>query len=93
MKTIVEKLRSNKGNVQMAFGLATMAIALYMATIVIGNLSTVNVGLTGASLAGFNNVTYYVFLGLQIGSLSMLVYAAMTMFGWFGIGGGRSRGR
>jgi len=89
---IAEKLpRMRKGNVQFAFGLAMMAIALYMATIVIGEMSSLNSGLSGTALSGFNNVTYYVFIGLRIGAIGLLVYAAMNMFGWFGIGGGRSR--
>lgn len=91
---IYSLLKDNRGNVQMAFGLASMAIALYMTTIIVGTLGTSMTGSLSTStvaLAGFNNVTKYVFLALQIGSLGMLVYAAMAMFGWFGIGSGGGR--
>ena len=82
---------ARKGNVDTALGLAMMGIALYMATMGIGGMSTLSSGLTGKPLAGFNNVTYYVFIGLRLGSIGMIVYAAFNMFGMFGIG--RRRGR
>jgi len=84
----------SKGNVQFAWGLAMMAIALYITTIVIGELSTsftTALATNTEATAGLNNVTYYVFVGLRIGAIGLLVYAAMNMFGWFGIGGGRSK--
>lgn len=83
------EILGKKGQVGTTFTLVMMAIALFVASIVIGELSSLNTGLTGAALAGFNNVTYYTWVGLRIGAIGILVYAGMNMFGFFGMGGRR----
>lgn len=76
----------------------TTSIVLYVAAIVIGKLSTIgtSIGLTGESLALFNNITSLTYNALTIASIGLLVLAAIGILSYFGIGfggGGGRRGR
>lgn len=69
----------------MALTIAAMAIGLYVVAIVIGKLDTLNTGLTGNALAGFNNVSQYTWIGITLGAIGILVYAGMSILGYFGM--------
>lgn len=84
----------NAGHVGIVVTIAATAISLYVVTVVIGKMSTLSttLGLTGTSLAGFNNVTDLTFAGLNIAAVGLLVIAGVGILSYFGLGlGGGSR--
>lgn len=84
----------DKGQVVPTFTLVAMAIALFIGSIVLGEMGTSFTSALATSTeatAGFNNVTSYVWVGMRIISVGLLVYAGMNIFGLFGARGGRRR--
>ena len=70
----------NKGQANLAMGIATMAIVLVVVIIVIGQLTTnLGTGLTGASLAAYNNVTGYTWTGIQLAAVGIILIAGMGL--------------
>ncbi len=60
--------------------IATTAIVLIVVVIVIGVLTAnLSVGLTGAALAAYNNVTNYVWIGLTLVAVGIIILAGMGL--------------
>ena len=80
----------------MVFQIATLAIVLYVTTIVIGKLSVtgdaVMAGTTTVARAGYGNITDYTFSALPIAAIGLIVLAGLGIIGYFGLNmGGRRR--
>jgi len=81
----------NKGQANLAIAIATTAIVLFVLVIVLGQLTglSTTVGLTGAALAAFNNVSSYTWTGTTLVAIGIIVLAGMGLISM--IGGGRAR--
>lgn len=102
VKTLVV---DNRGSANVVLALVTFAIVLYVASIVIGKLSSLNLTLTGCSSPALTtgvcqtyqylqNLSALAQNALTIASIGLLIMAAIGILSYFGVGfGGRGRGR
>ena len=80
----------NKGGGNLAIAIATVAIVLFVTTIILGSLfntGTSTLSSNTAALATFNNVSNYVWTSTTLMAIGVIVLAGMGVVAM--IGGGR----
>jgi hypothetical protein len=91
MTKLKELIMDKCGNLNTILTLVIMTVALVVAYIIVGTLTSLNLGLNAAATAGLANATAYIYLALQIVSIGTIIYAAWSLLGIIapGIMGGR----
>lgn len=72
--------KKGQSSADIAMGIATMAIVLVVVVIVLGQITdSLNVGLSGAALAAYGNVTGYAWVGIQLAAIGIIIVAGMGL--------------